>query len=451
MKVFELHDQASEDPLKLVFEGSFAQQLVLEQALEPLVQALEQHANGWMPDIVEGRRRRKATHASIWKSLDEKSDEQSTSIVLHRSECPAVYLRLMLYFPPLPPELRVALEVQPLSFFAEAERCLQFVELVRAWASRYPVSYAVAHSTADRALAGAPDFGRDEKTARQNGFDAIYAVFWLNVFGRKLVDTVGRERLLSTPAWRVEELPDGSILLVTWPTAADFASPEAREAQARAYLHLRPDLDPSTVRRALHERSATLAPVEPRFPPDLAPLLTRMVARAPLHERQREIARLNDWRPPEPGEWKPANAALPPDVEDPERVVRHYAFLAEHLVAMLHADVPALLQGTPESLTDVDFRLWLEDYPRTRPKEVLGKQVLPALGAYLGQVLVHHLGGAWIPRDRLAEAQVRVGHRVWLPMLRAHHLLSSRQALLDFSLTQLYREAERHRASPTRA
>ena len=31
-------------------------------------------------------------------------------------------------------------------------------------------------------------------------------------------------------------------------------------------------------------------------------------------------------------------------------------------------------------------------------------------------------------------------------MIRAHRALRSRQSLLDFSLTQLYREAERHRA-----
>ena len=57
----------------------------------------------------------------------------------------------------------------------------------------------------------------------------------------------------STPAWRVEELPNGCVLLVTWPTAADFASDEARRAQARAHVHLRPDLDFDTVLRRLPE------------------------------------------------------------------------------------------------------------------------------------------------------------------------------------------------------
>src|SRR4029450_10100840 len=112
-------------------------------------------------------------------------------------------------------------------------------------------------------LSGGPLFGRDMRTSIRNGFDKIYEVSWLNVFGPKLVESVGRERMLSPPAWRVEELPNGSVLLVTWPTATDFASEEARLAQARAHAHLRPDLDFSTVLRTLRERSAALAPLEP--------------------------------------------------------------------------------------------------------------------------------------------------------------------------------------------
>ena len=70
---------------------------------------------------------------------------------------------------------------------------------------------------------------------------------------------------------------------------------------------------------------------------------------------------------------------------------------------------------------------------------------MPAIGAYLGEVLVRHLGGQWIPRQKLEETQVRVGTRVWLPFARAWRYMRSCQSLLDFSLTQLYRVAERHR------
>ncbi len=438
-----------EDSLLLMFEGAFDQQAALERELEPLLQALEEYAGEWMPDVVEGKRRRKYSRAAVWKSLMEEREERTTSIVLGRTKWPTLYLWPSLYFSPIPPELNIWLEVQPLSFFTEARRCQKLVEMVRAWASRYPVSYAVAHSVADRGLADAPNFGREMQVSIRDGFDKIYEVFWLNVFGPKLVEAVGRERMLSTPAHRVEELPNGSILLVTWPTASDFASEEARLAQARAHVHLRPDLDFDTVLRTLRERSAALAPVEPHVHPDVAPLLSRIVDHAAIHERQRRIAELNAWQPPEPREWIPADAALPPDVDE-ERALEQYSLFAEHLVAILHTEVPSVLKETPESLTDADFYFWREDYPTTRLREVLDKHVVRAVGAYLGEVLVSNLGGRWIPREKLMEAQVLVGDRVWLPMARAWHYLRSRQSLLDYSLTRLYREAERHLAPERR-
>jgi hypothetical protein len=445
MKVLRLHDLGVEDSLGLSFEGTFDQQAPLERELGPFLQALEQYAGEWMPDIVRGKRQRKYSRAAALKSLEERRDENSMGGGLYRTRWPALDMSLRLWFPPLPSRLRAGVTLQPLSFFAEEERCRGFVEMVRAWAARYPVTHAWAHSTADRELAGAPDFGRDEQTSIRDGFDKVYEVSWLNVFGPRLVEAVGRERMLSTPAWRVEELPNGSILLVTWPTAADFASEEARQAQARAHVHLRPDLDFDTVLRGLRERSAALVPVEPRFHPDVAPLLSRTLERCTAARLQRRIAELNAWTPPEPEEWVPAGDALPSDVEEPERVIDYYGHLAEHLVALVHTPAPSVFKETPESLTDVDSYFWAEDFPRTRLRESIDEHLVPAIGAYLGEVLVRNLGGKWIPRKKLGEAQVLVGERVWLPMVRAWRYMRSRQALLDYSLTQLYREAERQR------
>ncbi|HYO54208.1 hypothetical protein [Archangium sp.] len=445
MKRLSVHDLKPEDSLWLTFTGAFDSQAALENELEFLLQALEEYANGWMPDIVKGKRQRKYSRPSFWKSLEERRDENSTGLGLYRTQWPALEMSLGLDLPPLPPRLDIMLEVKPLSFFSEVERCRQLVEMVRAWASRYPVSHAKAHSTDDTQFTDSPCFGRDKETWYRDGFDKIYEVFWLNVFGPKLVESVGRQRMLSTPAWRVEELPNGCVLLVTRPTAADFASEEARLAQAHAHVHLRPDLDFSTVLRTLSERSARLAPVEPRFHPDMAPLLSRVVDRAASHERQRRIAELNAWQPPEPEEWRPADSALPPDVENPDRALEHYDTLAEFLVALLHTEVPSVFEATSESLTDADFYFWREEFPTSRLREAIDERAVPAIGAYLGKVLVRNLGGQWIPRKKLEEAQVLVGNRVWLPFVRARHYMRSRQSLLDYSLTWLYRVAERHR------
>ncbi|MGZ3461547.1 MAG: hypothetical protein ACXU86_23905 [Archangium sp.] len=450
MKRLSVHDLKPEDSLLLTLDGAYNRRAARKKELTPFLEALEKNAGEWMPDVVNGKRQRKYSRPSFWKALEERRDGNRTALGLYRTKWPALDMALGLWLPPRPSGLDVFLRVKPLSFFADEQRCFQFVEMVCAWASHYPVSHAMAHSSADSILAGDPEFGRDEKIARRDGFDKVYEVFWLNVFGPKLVESVGRERMLSTPAHRVEELPNGSVLLVTWPTAADFASKEARLAQARAHVHLRPDLDFDTVLRTLRERSAALVPVEPRFPPDLAPLLSRIVDRAAIHERQRRIAEFNAWRPPEPEEWLPTDEALPSDVGTPERALEQYSLQAEQLVAMLHTEVPSIFKGTPESLTDLDFYFWRDDSPKRRLREVLDEHVVPAVGAYLGQVLVHNLGGRWIPRRKLTEAQVLVGDRAWLPFVRAQRYMSSCESLLDYSLTQFYREAERHRA-PERA
>ncbi|QRO02275.1 hypothetical protein JRI60_26290 [Archangium violaceum] len=445
MKVLEFHDMKAEDSLLLTFDGAFDMRAALESELGPLFQALEEYAGEWMPDVVEGKRQRPYARAAIWKALEEKHGERVTTIGLYRTKWPGLRMTLRLYFSTTPPRLDILLEVRPLSFFTEAERCIPFVEMVRAWASHYPVSHASAHSLADDQLSGAPDFGRDDRTSRRDGFDKIYEVSWLNVFGPKLVETVGRQRMLSTPAHRVEGLANGSVLLVAWPTAADFAREEARVAQARAHVHLRPDLDYGSVLRTLRERSATLAPVEPCFHPDVVPLLSRVVDSVAIHERQRKIGELNSYKPPDPEEWRSADSALPSDVEDPERALEHYGYLAERLVALLHTKVTSVLKGTPESLTDVDYQFWHEEFPRIFERQHIDAHAVPAIGGYLGEVLVRNLGGQWIPRKKLEEAQVLVGNRVWFPFARAHHYMRSCQSLLDSSLTQLYRAAERHR------
>jgi len=446
MKVLEFHGMKDEDSLWFSFKGDIPPRMPLEAALDPLLRELENSANDWMPDVVEGKRQRKYSRAAVGKALEEQRHDRGATLGFYRTTWPPLDMTLRVWLPPLHPELEVTIKLKPLSFFAEVERCHSFVQMTRVWASHYPVTHALAHGGDDAEESGFPDFGREERTARRDGFDQLYELFWLNVLGPKLVDSLGRERVLSTPAHRVEALPNGSVLLVLWPTPADFARDAAREVQARAHVHLRPDLDYSTVLGALRERSAALAPVEPDFPQGLAPLLSRLVDATPSHQRSRTISRLNAWRPPEPQEWRPAHAALPVDVPDEEAARAHYRSLAEHLVALLHSDVPSVFHASPESLTDIDFYFWREDFPSTRLPDAIERLAVPALGAYLGEVLVRHLGGTWLPRQALLESQVLVGERVWLPFLRAHHALRSRQSLLDSSLSGLFLAATRHRS-----
>ena len=446
MKVLKFRDLRPEDQLDFRFHAHVDPQAARGRELEPFLQSLETYATAWMPEVVRGQRQRKFTRAAFWKSLEECGGEHGVLLGLYRTKEPAIDMALDVSSLPMPLRFYMGLVVQPLSLFSEAAPCREFVDMVRALASHYPVTHARANSAAENMLADSPWFGRDQQTAVRDGFDKLYELSWLNVFGPKLVETLGRERLLSTPAHRVEELPHGSVLLVTWPTAADFASDAARQAQARAFVHLRPDLDFDTVLRTLRGRSQTLAPVEPHFHPDVAQLLSRVVDSVDFSQRQSKVAEFNAYHPPAPDEWLPAKSAPPVDVPDMPGALHALAYQAEHLVALLHTQVPSVFEATPQSLTDVDFHFWHENFPEIFERQRIDEIAVPAIGAYLGQVLVRHLGGQWLPRRNLTEAQVRVGERVWLPFVRAHRYMRSQQALLDYSLTQFFREAERHKS-----
>lgn len=442
-------EQHRTDRLKLSFRAHGYPLAKSDFDITPFLVALDTYAAEWMPDLVKGKRRRKYSHGAVLKALEEQQTALGSSVFLWRSTPPESELSVDIWGGASPGPLSVSFQVWPLSLFEEpanaSDRSRRLIELARAWASHYPVIELLIHGQADSELSQYWRARSDTNFPARAPYDWLQAIFWLNVFGKEWVDGLGRARVLSTPAHLVEELPNGAVLLVTRPTIADWASEEARQAQARALVHLKPGLDFDSVLRELRERSAALAPVEPRFEPDLAPLLQRIADWHSAAERPRQISELNAYRPPEVSEWLPAKSAPPSDVTDPKAAIERYEDLAEELVILVHDEVPSVFQQTPESLTDVDFHLWTQRFPDSFPRERIEAQAVPAVGAYLGEVLVRHLGGRWVPRRNLDEAQVIVGDRAWLPFARARRYMQSTQALIDYSLTKLYRDAEKHR------
>jgi hypothetical protein len=222
------------------------------------------------------------------------------------------------------------------------------------------------------------------------------------------------EKVESTPRNPLDRKSVAGILHAAEPRLGEPGS-EGGLAQARALVHLRPELKLEDTLATLRRRSLAFVPVEPRFDPDIADLLTLTLQRSGLQSKHWDVERLNQYHPPPPSEWLPADQAPAPDVPDAPEAIRLYEHeYAEQLAVLLHTEVPSVMHGSSESL-----------------------------GAYLGMVMVHRLGGRWVPRRHLEEAAVIVGDKAWLPFLRARHHVQSRQAALDFSLTQLFRHARR--------
>ena len=92
----------------------------------------------------------------------------------------------------------------------------------------------------DRGRAAGPFIFLDPAKKRKNLFVTTHDlvkyipdVYWITVFGPPYVRLFGRDRLLSTPAFRVEELADGSVLIQATSSLHDLSANPAPFVKAR--------------------------------------------------------------------------------------------------------------------------------------------------------------------------------------------------------------------------
>ncbi|HEU4451752.1 MAG TPA: hypothetical protein VFR81_01795 [Longimicrobium sp.] len=328
----------------------------------------------------------------------------------------------------------------PFPLLAGADAGERVVALAEAVCRASRAAYGWGHSDEDLRL------GNDPKRTNPWAPRELAEVYWLTILGPEMVKKLGRGKVESTPAHRVEVLDDGTALIVLTPDPSALLSREAREAQAAALAHLRGGTA-EEILPSLLERSAKLAPLEESAGephPDLAYLYRRIAEAVPL-ARRRETEQALRARPVPPvTEWRPAAEALPADVDDVEAAVAKYEDQGETFVIGKHTEIPGLEDDEPDSLPAVDAHFHLRDYLKSSDAETLERLMLPTLGAHLGNLLVRFLDGEWVPRRKLEESQVIVGDRAWLPFLRVKHFLASKDAAIDSSLARFYREAERH-------
>ncbi|HZH74788.1 MAG TPA: hypothetical protein VEY88_02075 [Archangium sp.] len=413
--------------------------------LDEVLDVIESAGNELRPGKVSLERggKRKYSRQLMHERLPEFQSMEYTSFILKCAHVPDAFFDISGYTGNEDSRFSFHLYLKPFAWCRvpgkEEERAAELVSLVRALAARLPISYGVAHSGTDCLLDMEPEHPGPSVPPQ------VERMHWLNVYGPQLVETLGREHVLSTPAFLVEQLPHGAVLVLTRPTPVDFASEEARLAQARALVHLRPDLKLEDVLSTLHRRSLAFTPIPIQFDPDVADIILQEVEFQGLFLQRRLVERYNAYHPPLVSEWLPAHQQPWPDVPDVQAAIDHYeGTYAEQLLALLHTEVPSVMDRSPESLPRIDWNSWRMAWGSSF-SERQRSLAIPALGAYLGMLLVYRLGGKWVPRRNLDEAAVVVGDRAWLPFLRARHYLQGHEAPLDFSLTQLFREAARLR------
>ncbi len=410
-------------------------------SIDQILKVLSLHANEFMPQwIGTGKAPRKYSLEAVKRVLARQDPEDNAHFSLRRRTDPTVtYSFDFLIWKGAPIGMSLDIDL-PLDHFDHPdqgeEHVQHFVLLVTALANLLHPLYGYAHSLADAAL------GTDPHVRDPYAPIGIYEIHWLNIYGKALVDQLGRDRVLSTPCFRCEELAGGEVLFLSRSTPLDYASDEARVAQASALAHLRSDISYEQALAMLRERSVTLFPTKEHWDPDIADLLELTQNSFSFEESLHRAVQLNTYRPPEVSEWLPLDKLLPSDVEKEGESIEYYTEVyAKGFVRWFHISAKVEIKISHEALLRVDSYFWARGSltPSTRNSEHI-----PFVGAYLGEIIIRHLGGQWVPRKNIEEAQVVVGDRVWLPFLRAKHCLQSKDAALDYSLTKFYRTVERH-------
>jgi hypothetical protein len=326
----------------------------------------------------------------------------------------------------------------PFPLLSEPEQVTQLLELTSALCASWPPVYGWGHSEEDGRMGGDPHITNPWAPLE------LKNIYWLTILGSAMVRKLKRARVATTPAYKVEILNDGSAFIVTSPSPNELFSPEAREAQAKALAHLRPDINYEQVLKKLLDQSERLKPVERNWDPDFSPIFQAIVEAMPLAERRAKEVELTAYSTKDVTEWRPASEALPSDVDDSSATVDSYHRQGETFIVGFHNEIPRLVSAEPDALPWIDVHFYLRDYASQKGPATVEKLMLPTLGAYLGNMLEFFLDGKWIPRRNLEESQVIVGERAWLPFLRVKRFVQSKQAALDYSLWRFYREAERH-------
>jgi hypothetical protein len=113
-------------------------------------------------------------------------------------------------------------------------------------------------------------------------------------------------------------------------------------------------------------------------------------------------------------------------------------YLAEMLRVYLHEEVQNLASYSRQALECLDLYFSQHAQATEYNTDHLMKEFIPALGAYLGQVVVEQLGGKWIVREPLMRSVVVVAERELRPFRHAYQCIYQ-----GVSLTTFYEEAQR--------
>lgn len=306
-------------------------------------------------------------------------------------------------------------------FFDVPARRDAFLDFVVRLCQKFPVLYGGGAPAEDwEAKHWLVTKSNGGETRRKRGLDieeCLPGVYWLTVFGGPLVKFFGREKLEHLPAHRVLDLGRGGLALAL--REHPFEPRDASERLAG---------DAEVVSRLGRQYYFDIE--NPQKGCEAIPGVTR--GRAGAEEPGRA-------GPPPPATGRPDAAGaeapdeflnqtlLSPDGEpysDPSE-------LSASFVTFIHTKVREVFQPTEAALAALDKYFAAHPQRREYSREHLLQEFVPALGGFLGEVLVKNLGGEWVAREPLPQSAVKIGGKEVSPFRAAYRVVFGDAKLVD--------------------
>lgn len=287
-------------------------------------------------------------------------------------------------------------------FFEDEERVEEFTDFVAELCHEFPIRFGGAAPRDDWLAKNwqverYPD-GRE--TSRSLGLTlegCLPGVYWMTIFGARAVAHFGRKKLERLPIHRVLDLSDGGLALV---------------------LRQHP-FKPAQPARLRHDAQ-------------IIELLGREYffnVKAPQKDC-RPVPGITLPKPSEEEDDEENGAQLEAEFEGFERQTalnpegqpaKHPREMAENIVVYFHGKVPEVFDSSRDSLQALDEYFAAHPQVVEYTREHLFKELIPALGSYLGAVLVKRLGGKWIKRQPILKSSVKVKTMELAPFWIAFH------------------------------
>jgi hypothetical protein len=290
-------------------------------------------------------------------------------------------------------------------FFRTKDSVEKFIQFVVAISKRFPVIYGWAAPQDDWKAKHWLIEGTSESKLGTTLEEGLPGMYWITIFGPQLVEHFGRARLEGLPVSRIIDLGAAGLLV------------QVREMPSEPELAERLREDRKIAEALGGEYFFDIT--RPRAVTSPIPGVTELSAQAAPASEARDLD------PADAFEFEGVRAPDGQPFSGPEA-------LAEMLVVYLHREIDGLHEYSRASLQVLD------DYLRNHPPagqyttDHLMKEFIPALGAYLGQVLVKQLSAAWEVGSPLMRSIVRTGDKRLHPFRHAYRTVYQGQSLAQF-------------------